>query len=226
MADEPKTYTQDELDVLVNGLKANRDEALKEAKKAKDTLRGYEGVDPDEFKRLKTASEETARKRAAELGDFKSLESQLKEHHAKELETGNAKLLKVRKAMEQRLVQAELTKAIVARKGDPDLLLPHAERYVRVRETEDDFEAYVVDEKGHPLFTDGSGSPMNFDALVEQKLVPKYPRAFEGTGSSGGGAAKSAGTAGGGASTVIAAGDNAAFLSNLKGIATGDVVVR
>jgi hypothetical protein len=47
---DDKTYTQAEVDALVaeqtSGLKSNRDEALKEAKKAKEALKSYDGVDP------------------------------------------------------------------------------------------------------------------------------------------------------------------------------------
>lgn len=228
---EPLTLTPEELQVKIDeavatvtaGLKTNRDEALKEAKAAKARLAAFDGVDPEEHRKLKQASEEAERKRAAAEGDFKALETQLKDLHTKELGAKDARIGKLTKAMERRLVQAELIKAIVAKKGDPDLLLPHAERFVKVRETEEDFEAFVADEKGNPRYADGQGKPMDFETMVEQVLKPKYPRAFDGTGSSGGGAATSA--AGGGGVSTIAAGDNAAFLANLDGIAKGTVSV-
>ena len=226
MAD-PKTYTEDEYNALLaekEALKGNRDEILKESKRAKDALKNYDGVDPAEYKALKDAAAKAEREKLASEGDFKALESQLKGLHQKEIEGKDAKIAKTQKALERRLVQAELTKAIAARKGEPDLLLPYAEKFVRVKETDDDYEAFIVDASGNPRFADGKGTPMDFGAFVEQELMVKYPRAFDGTGSSGGGATKS--NPGGGGAKVVAAGDSKAFMENLEGIASGKVQVR
>ena len=103
-------------------------------------------------------------------------------------------------------------------------MLPHAEKWVKVRETDDDFEAYVVDEVGTPLMADGQGTPMTFDTLVQEKLIPIYPRAFEGTGSSGGGAARSVSGATGRGRTIAAA-DGDSFMANLEAIAKGEMRV-
>lgn len=228
-SDEVRTYTQDEVDALVAereaGLKANRDEAVKEAKRAKEALRRYDGVDPEEFAKLKAEAEAAERKKATAEGDWTKLESQLKDRHADEMKRAESRMAKLTAALEKRLIQAELTAAIAAQKGNAELLLPHAERFVRVKETDEDFVAYVVDEHGNALVADGQGSPMTFAQLVEQRLMPKFPGAFEGTGSSGGGASRSSGGAAGGSRT-IAAGDNAAFLANLDKIASGAVEVR
>ena len=66
---------------------------------------------------------------------------------------------------------------------------------------------------------------MDVGAFVEQDLMTKYPRMFEGTGSSGGGASKSSDRVAG-TPKVIAAGDQAAFLKNVDKIAKGEVEVR
>lgn len=228
MADGTETFTKEQVEAMiaeqVAGLKANRDEVLRESKKFREQLKQYEGVDPEEFRTLKTRAEQEAQKRAAAEGDWKALEKQLIERHAKEREADSAHATKMQRALEQHLVRAELTKVISKHRGDPDLLLPHAAQFVKVRETDDGFEAYVADEKGNPRIADGKGTPMDFDQLVEQVLLPKYPRAFDGTGSSGGGAAKSAGTTGG--TRVVSASDNSAFIANLEAIAKGAVEVR
>jgi hypothetical protein len=228
---ETQTYTQEQVDAMIaerlaaetDGLKKSQRELLAEAKKAKDTLKNYDGVDPDEFKRLKAAAEEAERKKATAEGDFKSLEKQLIEKHTAELGAEKGKTVKYQSALEKYLVQAQLTAAIAKHKGDPDLLLPHAAQHVRVRETDEGFEAYVADDKGNPRIADGKGTPMSFDDLVTQVLAEKYPRAFDGAGSSGGGASKSTGGAGG--TRVIPAGDNGSFIANLDGIAKGTVKV-
>lgn len=231
MAD-PKTYTQEELDAAVkaitderDAIKANRDDALTEAKRAKAALKAWDGKDPAKYDALLAAAEEAERKRAAAEGDFETLKKQLVEKHGGELAARDGTIGKLRKALEKRLVDAELTRAIAAKKGEPDLLLPYARQFVRVKETEDDFEGFIADERGTPLVADGKGTPLTFEGFVESTLMQKFPRAFEGTGSSGGGAARS-NAGGGGSPKVIAAGDKAAFQANLKGIADGTVVVR
>lgn len=226
-----KTYTQDEVDAMLAerlatetaGLKQNRDDVLKEAKAAKAKLAAYEGVDPEEFKRLKGAADEAERKKAAAEGNFASLEKQLIEKHGVEMSKADSRAAKLQKALEYRLVQAELQSAIGKHRGDADLLMPIASRSVRMRETEQGFEAYVADEQGNPRIADGKGTPMSFEDLVTQELLVKYPRAFDGTGSSGGGASKSTGSAG--ATRVIPAGDNDAFIANLADVASGKTKV-
>lgn len=231
MAGESKTYTQEEFDAMLaeqlDGLKKNRDELAREAKAAKASLKSYDGVDPDEFKSLKTAAAAAEEKRAAAAGDFASLKTQMADAHKKELDARDVKLAKYDAALKQRLVHDELRRAISEHKGladMQDLLVEHGAKHVRVRETDDGFEAYVADDRGNPRIADGSGTPMGIGDFVKSTLVAKFPRAFEGSGSSGGGATKSSGGAAG--VTRIAAGDNKAFLDNLDGIASGKVEVE
>jgi hypothetical protein len=94
---EEKTYKQEDVDALIaeqtEGLRKNRDEALKEVKAARQRLANYEGVDPDEFKKLKAEKEDAEKKKLAAEGDFKSLETQLVKKYEGELEVerGNSK---------------------------------------------------------------------------------------------------------------------------------------
>ena len=55
------------------GLKGNRDELLKEAKAAKAKLAAYEGIDPEEHKRLKAAADEAERRMLQALHDALSV---------------------------------------------------------------------------------------------------------------------------------------------------------
>lgn len=196
-----KVYTQEEVDALIaereSGLKANRDEALREAKQAKAALKNYDGVDPEEFKRLKKAAEEAEVRKAAAEGDWKALEKQLIERHQSELTGRELREKKLESALTKRLTSDELRKALTG-KAVPEmmeLLVEHGAKYVRVRETDEDFEQYVSDEKGNPLVADGQGTPMTVEMFVDQQLRQKFPGAFLGTGSSGGGASKSVGGA-------------------------------
>lgn len=232
MAD-PKTYSQEEVDAIIaerDAIKANRDEALTEAKKAKAALKAWDGKDPAKYEQLLAAAEEAERKKAAAEGDFTKLRDQLVEKHTAE-RAGDAKRIeKLNRALEQRLVDAQLTAALAKHDADPTmlpLLQLEGRRYVRVRETDDDFEAFVADEKGNPLVADGKGTPMGVDDLVTQTLKTKYPAAFRGSGSSGGGAPKS--NAGGGGSGNVfnpatATGDD--YFKHMEGLAKRTVTVQ
>lgn len=224
-----KTFTQEEVDALVSettaGLKSQQTTLLDEAKKAKAALAAFDGLDAKEFKRLQDAETEAARIKATEEGDWTKLEQKLIEAHGTEMTTKETRIEKLMGALQKHLVDAELTKAISAAKGDAALLLPHARAFVQTRETDDGFEVFVADEKGTPLVSDGQGTPMTMAQLVEGKLVDEYPRAFEGTGSSGGGASKS--SAGGQRiAGTIAADDGGGFMDNLEDVASGKVQVR
>jgi hypothetical protein len=228
---DPKTYSEDEYNAMIaerDALKANRDEILRESKKAKDALKNYDGVDPAEFKTLKEAAAEAERKKAASEGDFKALEKQLIDRHTAELGVKDAKIGKLNKALEKRLIDAKLAESLAKHEAEPTmlkLLQLEGRQYVRVRETDDDYEEYVVDAKGNPLIADGKGTAMTVDDLVVQRLKTDYPAAFKGSGSSGGGASKST-PGGSGGVKVIAAGDKKGFIDNLADIASGKAQVR
>lgn len=235
MAD-PKTYTEEEVAALRQELEeekaallANRNEALSEAKKAKAALKAYDGVDAEEFRRLKTAAEEADRKAAEAKGDFETLRKQLVDAHAKEMGAKEKREAKLTKALESRLIDAALAEELgKAELADPtflSLLKLEGRRFLRVKESDEDFAAEVVDERGNPLVADGKGTPMSVHDLVTVKLKAQYPAAFKGTGSSGGGASKSTGGAVDQRGVVVK-GDDKAFLANLDGIASGKVEVR
>lgn len=222
---DPKTYTQEEYDAMVaerDKLKAKRDELLQEAKDAKAALRAYEGIDPVKAKHLQKAADDAEAAAAAARGDFTAREKQLVERHTEEREADAKKAAKLQRAVERRTAEAEIRKAIAKAKGNVELLLPHAMPFVKVRETDDDFEAYL-EEKGQPIVSDGKGTPMDFDTFVTERLRSKFPDAFEGTGSSGGGASKSA--AGGGAVRVIPA-DAPWSRTDIADIAKGKATAR
>lgn len=228
-----QTYTQDDLDALVeqrladerDAILRNRDTALAEAKRAKAALSKFEGIDPDEYRELKAAAEKAEQDRLAAEGDFKSLEKQLIDRHNTELEAKEQRIATVMSALEKRLIDADAAQAIAAEKGSVRGLLPHVRPHIRVVEQEGEFVARVVDSNGNPRIEDGNGTPMSIAALVQElKQDQDLARLFDGTGSSGGGASKSA-AGGGGAKQTIAAGDSGAFLANLEKIARGEAEV-
>ena len=227
------TFTKEEVDALIaerlasetEGLKKNRDELAKEAKTAKARLASYEGVDPDEFKRLKHAAEEAEQKKAAAEGDFTKLRDQMVAKHNDELSVKEKRIAKYEAALNRRLTTDELRKALTGKvlPEYAELLVEHGSKFLKVQETDDDFEYLITDGKGNALVADGKGSPMNIDQFVEQTLKAKYPGAFVGTGSSGGGAPRSTGGASG--VRTVARDDMKGFVDNVEAIAKGKVEV-
>ncbi len=231
MAD-PKTYTEDEVAAKLaelaserDAIKANRDEALTEAKKAKAALKGYDGVDPAEYKTLKDAAAEAERKKALAEGNLEVWKKQVTDAHAKEIQARDAREQKLLTALEKRKV-AKLTEELAKANALPefmDLLTLKGATAVRLRETDGDWEEYVGDDKGNQLVADGNGSPMSIAQFVDKQLKAQYPGAFKGTGSSGGGASKS--NAGGGGSPKRISNDPASLLANIDALARGEAVV-
>lgn len=239
MAGETKTFTQEQVDTLVAerlatevaGLKNNQAEALKEAKAAKAKLAAYEGVDPEEFKRLKAAAEEAEQKRLKGEGDFKTLEQQLVTKYEAKVEAERSTATRYRSSLEQYLIDAEAMRVLAEYSDSPALLLPHVKARMKVMEQDGTFAARIVDQDGNVRIGKGQGSaPMTLTELMdEMKQDKQFALAFKGTGSSGGGAAKSSGGAAGGHVTRIAAPANGVlgkdFLQNLDGLSKGTVTL-
>lgn len=230
MADEPKTYTQEQVDAMLAeqtaGLKANREEIAKEAKTAKAKLAAYDGVDPEKYRQLVAAAEEAERKKATAEGDFKQLEAQLVKKYETEIEKERTVSTRYRSAVERHLIDAAAASELAKYSDTPRLLLPHIRSRMKVVEQDGEFHARIVDDQGNVKIGKGQGStPMTLPELIEEmRQDQEFAPAFRGSGSSGGGATKAA--AGGGSQRVISADDGAAILANTKGILDGSVVVR
>jgi hypothetical protein len=228
-----ETFTQEQVDALiaerlaseVAGLKSNQAELQKEAKAAKAKLASYEGIDPEEHKRLKSAADDAERKRLQGEGDFKQLEKQLVTKYEGELEKERTVSTRYRSAVEKNLIDAAAATELAKHSDSPTLLLPHVRGQMKVIEQDGEFHARIVDGQGNVRIGKGQGSsPMTLPELIdEMKSDKNFALAFRGTGSSGGGAAKSNGGAGG--VRTVAAGDKKAFIDNVEAIATSKVEV-
>ena len=233
-----KTFTQEELEAkiaeAVGGLKKNRDEAFDELKTIRKALKGYDGIDPEEYVALKEAANEAASKKAKAEGDWEAREKQLADLSTKTMEALKASNVKetdgLRKevkdalsSIERLLVDARAIRAITEAKGSAKVLLPHVKQFVKVvQKTDGEYDVEVVDSTGTQRVTDGQGTPMTLEEFVaEMREDPEFARNFEGSGSSGGGSTKSSGGVGG--KQTVAVGDNKAFMDNLEGIAKGEV---
>lgn len=229
---EAKTYSQEEFESALaekiaeanKGLEQNRNAALAEAKKAKEALKQFDGIDPEEYRSLKEAREAAEREKQEAAGNWKALEEQLLKKHSDSEARWKNEEKRLRQALDDYLIDAEATRELAAYTESPDLLLPHVKRHMRVIEQDGRFASRIVDANGNVRIGKGEGSaPMTLSELLdEMKQDKRYALAFKGTGSSGGGASRSAA---GGGGQKIAADDNASFIGNLDAIASGKMKV-
>lgn len=208
----------------VTGLKRNHAELKQDAQRLRDKLKAYDGVDAEEYKRLKAAADDAEAKAAKAAGNWEAREKQLKEQFERDLKQATDQLAAMTSTVDELVVENELRRELAEVAVDVDLALPHLRRGIRAVKDGDRYRAQVVDEKGNERIADSKGTPMSIKHRVkewaeDQKNAPLV-KGTQANGSGGRGSGN-----GGGSTKTIAAGDPKAFLDNLEGIATGKVVV-
>lgn len=112
----------------------------------------------------------------------------------KELEAANVERDKYRGLYHAEKWQGRARQAILAKGGNPDLLLPHVQGLVVPVEDEHSGEVdiRIKDTKakeGDPKFRfNSAGAYMSIEDLVANDLMKSYPQAFDGVNADGGGA--------------------------------------
>ncbi len=209
-----------------NALAAKNREVLAETKRAKETARRFEGIDPEEYKTLKQQAEETAQRKALEEGNLEAWKKQFVDQFSKEKEPILNENKTLKSAVEALTVDAQATSALADAKGSPKVLLPHIKANVRVMLEEGNYVARVVDERGNVRIGDAQGNPMTIAQFVaEMKQDPDFARNFEGTGSSGGGATKSTAGGGGNRQTIAVGNSGTLSMKDIDAINSGANVV-
>lgn len=219
-----KTYTQDEVDALIDERLADLKDKVDEFRTTNvdlmKKLKAYDGVDADGFKAMKARLDELENQRKA--GDAGITAEELKQLRAEvreELLTGEfgeyksqaeALSAEVRELRLDAVVKGHMAKAGV-RSERIDALF---------RLTADQFD---LTDDGEPMLKDRRSADVG--KYVADELRKEYPEFYNGSGASGGGASKSAAGGGGGVPRTIAAHDGDAFMANLEAIAKGEVVV-
>lgn len=142
-------------------------------------------------------------------GDYEKLKASL--------EADKANLAKAKEHAEVSLrsyiAKAEVTAAVAAAKGVPELILPHVMDKVEV----------VADGDSHKVLVKGGGTLP--ELLETLKSNPTYARAFDASGASGGGT-NPGGAKGPAPANTVSRGDSRAFLANVDKIASGQVAVK
>lgn len=214
-------------DLYAAGLKKNQQRLLDEVKAARQKLAAYDGVDAEEYKKLKGAADEAERKAQQAAGNWEARENALKEAHAKERKALEEQHAKLRSTVERVLGENEVRRhlePLAMPDGGVDVLLPHAMKHVKVVEENGEFKAVVMGANGIPRFRDAQGTPFSLEDLAKEMAESKqYAPLFRGTntgGSGGKGSEQRKADV-----KVIPPDDNNAFIENLDGIIAGKVTV-
>jgi hypothetical protein len=217
--------------VDTSGLKSALEKERTEAKNLKDAVKAFEGLDAKEARQALIKVEEMKNwtpdeKVKAQLEATKN--DLLKQHNAEKAELAT-KVGKLSGALKQNLVIASATKAITDAKGSPTLLLPHVEKFVRLREDGDNFVVEILGPEGN-VRVDSQGNPLGIPQFVEElKGHADFARAFDASGAAGTGA----GGGGGGGMTqspvggkrIIKASDQKTKNQYAAEIASGKAIV-
>ena len=181
----------------VEGLKTALSSERTEHGKTKAKVKDFEGIDPVKAKEAIAKIEELGtldpKKDVDRLVDekVKAQLDQVNERHQNELTARDKKIEGRDALLRQTLVHDAALKAIVAEKGDPDLLLPHILPRIQLELDEDDTgkivpKTKVLDASGNVRIGDSQGNPMKIEGLVgELKKHEKFSKLFEGSGHSG-----------------------------------------
>ena len=160
-----KTFTQTELNEIV-------------AKRVTQLKSRYEGIDPEEYKTLKSLKEQVEEEQLIKKQDFDGV---LKKHREK----ADAEVSRLRAELEKIKIDGALINASSkARAVSPDHVAQLLRNQLKLDETG---QVVVLDTDGKPMYTD-SAEPMSVDALVEGFLASnQYFKAAgpSGTGSQG-----------------------------------------
>jgi hypothetical protein len=216
--DQTTTFTQEEVDALVEernkALEQKTQELLAETKTAKELARTH----GDELAQLQAKLADLEQEREAKKAGITSeqldkmrqeAEANLEKKYGPLKDQLEAHQAEIRTLRLDNVVQAAMSKNGV-RGERVDALY---------RLTADRFD---LTDDGKPMLKDDPGTPI--DTYISDTLGKEWPELFEGTGSSGGGAPRSV-ASGSGKVRKVTLSDTAGFMENLEAIAKGDVEV-
>ena len=146
------------------------------------------GKTPEEIQTLIAAANKAEEDRLKRNGEWSQLKAQMNEQTAREKAELQEKLSAKDKAIEKYLIDAQATAAISELKGSARILLPHVKASVKVVEENGSFLTRVVDDSGNPR-VNAKGKYLTIKDLVsEMRQSEDFGRAFDATGTTGGGA--------------------------------------
>lgn len=164
-------------------LRSAYDRQKQEAAELKRRLEAMQDVDPDEFHRLKDASDKAARDKELEKGNFEKLLAQDAQRHAEELKKRDELAGRLRDQLAESLVEGELTRAYAALGGNrPNLFMPAAKGKVALKEIGGKLRSVVLDDKGEARLKPGAKTTDDYmgpaDLVAEMRNDKEYAGAF------------------------------------------------
>lgn len=201
---------------------ANLRSALKRQKEGKGDLEAY--------RKLGTVDEITERLAEVEDDDegkprpkADALQKQVKKLE-RDLATAQGRVKTLEGGLSTSRAASDVAAAIQKAGGNPKLLTDVVLKQARAIEEDGEWVTIVVDHKGEPRMN-GKNERVSLDDIVATlKKDPDFADAFKGSGMSGSGRSTQD-TGAPKAEKTIAGNDDAAFLANLDGIASGKVAV-
>lgn len=195
MADEPKTYTQEQLDAEVGGLRAKNSELLGKVKDLSSALDPWKGLDPAKVKEVLTAHEETQAEQHKKTGDWEAREKKLRDDFKAEHDKVLGPLTEQVRTLETDLFDAIAVRDAMDAMVDPEikanskLILPLLRPELQVAVVDGKRVTVVKGQDGKPRYHQTSGALVSVkDRLKELRAVKEYAGGFEGNGASGTGA--------------------------------------
>lgn len=182
----------------VAGLKTALASERSAASTARQSLKKYEGLDPDAAR----AALENAGK-GGDKAALDSLRAELESKFERELKSVSETKDSLQKQLERELVTSAATAAIAEAGGSVELLLPHVKAAAKMEQTENgEYRVHIVGDNGQPRVTMKQGSTVNMgigEYVDSLKAAESFAPAFAGSGRSGTGTrpSKAAGGQGG-----------------------------
>jgi hypothetical protein len=208
-ASNAKTYTQQDVDAEVGGLKAKNTELLGEVRKLKDAVAPWQGLDPEKVKAALEAQTTAQAEQQKKAGDWDAREKTLRDGFKQEHDKVVVPLTERVSTMEQELFEAVAGRDAVEAinlpsvKGNAKLLLPIIRPELGVVLVDGKRVTVVKGPDGKPRYHPTTNALVTVeDRLKELRAVPDYAGAFEGVSGSGSGARPSAGASQGGVVTL------------------------
>lgn len=179
----------------VSGLKTALGRERTRADNAEKKVAKFGDLDPDAVKtsldRLTELESLDPKKEADRLAQAKidAATKQLVEKHNQEMQALAGREGKLRSTVQTLKIDNVAIKALETHKGNVDLLLPHVQRQVRLKELDDgSFAEEVIDAEGNVRIGDAKGTPMTVDQLVaEMSKSEKFAQGFSGNNHTGSG---------------------------------------
>lgn len=170
---------------LKSALQKERDAAKNATKQAQAWA--AIGKTPEEIQQLLEAQAQAERDKLTKGGEWDKLREQMATQHKTELSKKDEAIQAREAALSRHLIDAAAVTALAEAKGSAALLLPHIRAAVKVVEEDGEYVVRVIDKNGPRV--NGKGEFLTIkDLVVEMRQSEEFGRAFDASGTTGGGA--------------------------------------